>query len=122
MITTYRLNTKDKKLYCTNRDMEIFTIPLKSFLKYMPFQWDGDIRVFDYPSLKGLFIDILNEIRVDTPDAFTRKFFTINYSYNGEPKETKHNNWMDARRSYIRMIKSRDIYSNIVTNFNPDLR
>jgi hypothetical protein len=94
--------------------MEIFTIPLKAFLKHMPFQ--------DYPSLKGLFIDILNEIRVDTPDAFTRKFFTINYSYNGEPKETKHNNWMDARRSYIRMIKSRDIYSNIVTNFNPDLR
>lgn len=122
MITTFRLNLQDKLLYCTNRDMEIFTIPVKAFLKHMPFQWDGDVKVFDYPSLKGLFIDILNEIRVDTPDAFTRKFFIINYSYNGESQKTKYNNWNDGRRAYIRMLKRRDMYSNIITNFNPDLR
>lgn len=122
MITTFRLNTQDKKLYCTNRDMEIFTIPLKAFLKHMPFQWDGDIRVFDYPSLKGLFIDILNEIRVDTPDEFTRKYFIIYYNYNGDPKKATYNNFMDGRRAYIRMIKRREIYTNIVPNFNPNLQ
>ncbi len=122
MITTYRLNIENKKLYCITRDRDVYTLPLKSFLKHMPFQWDGDLKIFDYPSLKGLFIDILNEIRVDTPDAFTIKLFTINYSYNGEPKKVNYKNWMDARSAYVKMLKRRQIYSNIVTNFNPELK
>ena len=121
MITTFRFNHQNKQLYVTTKDGKLYYIPLKSFAKYIPFPWDGNTDIFNYPSLKGLFIDILDEIWMDAPELFDLKLFTIHYSYRGESKKVSYNSWSDARRQYLKIIKNRDIYSNIFPDFNPEL-
>ncbi len=121
MITTFRFNHQNKQLYVTTKDGKLYYIPLKNFAKYIPFPWDGNTDIFNYPSLKGLFIDILDEIWMDSRELFDLKLFTIHYSYRGEPKKVSYNSWSDARRQYLKIIKNRDIYSNIFPDFNAEL-
>lgn len=120
MIKSFRLNAATRQLFCINTEHVIHTIELKSFLRYMPFQWDGDIKVFDYPSLKGLFIDILNEVRLASPDLFTKKEYTIKYKYNGKPSKQSFDTFVEGRQAFIKMLK-RNIYTNLSANFNINL-
>ena len=122
MITTFRFNYQNKQLYVTTKDGKLYYIPLKSFAKYIPFPWDGNLDIFDYPSLKGLFIDILNEIWTDAPDLLKLKFFNVSFEQNGKRCNYRYNNFMDARTAYVTAFKNPHLYQNIHTDFNPEIQ